>query len=428
MIPAVELIEARGAQGIRCHIAVPYPHLAVSIAKPTKRGHVRPGRERGIRCDDGAMNRPTRPVVVAGARWVLRDIVAEVRPRRVLLVGSSRALNSSGVLDMVQGCDVECFSGFTPNPSLEQALAGSAVRLLVRPDLIIGVGGGSAIDTAKLVRSLPDDRDSALRLLSGDRALPRGRYPRLVAIPTTAGSGSEATQFATVYVDSSKMSLDDPSVAPEYALVDPELLRTCPPPLAYSCAFDTFCHSVESCWSKRSTPRSRALAATALRLVTEALTRDLGAMSDENRLQLARAATLGGKAINLTRTTAAHAFSYSLTARFGVPHGVACLLNLLWLIDHNVEKCAPDVDLTPLRAAVRTLAPALGASRETARPSDVIRAMLARGGFSERLRDYGVGSADVPTIVDAGLASNRAANNPIAIDRDFAIERLVALV
>jgi alcohol dehydrogenase class IV len=224
------------------------------------------------------------------------------------------------------------------------------------------------------------------------------------------------------------MSHDDPLVAPEYAHVDPELLRTCPPALVNSCAFDTFCHAVESCWSKQSTPRARALATKALRLVTEALTRDLGAMSGENRVRLAQAATLGGQAINLTRTTAAHAFSYSLTARFGVPHGVACLLNLMWLIDHNVEQCAADVDLTPINAAVRTLAAALCSSQENVRPSDVIRAMLVRGGFSERLRDYGIGSADVPALVDAGLASNRAANNPVAIDRGFAIEQLAALV
>jgi alcohol dehydrogenase class IV len=368
-----------------------------------------------------------RLTIAAGARWLLRDILTDLRPARVLVVGSARALRTPDASAMLHGNYVEWFSGFAPNPSLEHVLAGSSMRIRLNPDLIVAIGGGSAIDTAKLVRLLPGDRGSALRLLTERRELSTEPNPPLVAIPTTAGSGSEVTRFATLYVDSVKMSLDDPVVAPQYALVDPELLRTCPTRLSYSCAFDTFCHAVESYWSKRSTPHSRMLAYDALRGVVDVLTHDLSVMGDEERARLAEAATHGGQAIDLTRTTSAHAFSYRLTARFNVPHGVACMLNLLWLIDYNLEHVA-SVDPTPIRESLRTLTAALRPSQQVANPSDAIRAMLSRSGFPDHLRCYGVSSGDVPDLVDAGLASSRSENNPVSIDREFAIERLSALL
>ncbi|QFZ19547.1 phosphonoacetaldehyde reductase [Saccharothrix syringae] len=363
---------------------------------------------------------PVRTVLGAGVRHLLPDVVRDAGARRLLVVGSERAVRAAGVPAAVRGLDVEWFSGVRPNPVLEGVLAGSAVHRRVKPDLVVAVGGGSAIDTAKLVRSLPPERGAALPLLTGEaEPAPAHRRPPLVALPTTAGSGSEATRFATVYVDGVKMSLDHPAVAPEYALVDPELLRTCPARLVRSCALDALCHAVESHWSRRSTAASRRLALRALEGVLTAL--GGGATGDERLAALAAAATTAGQAIDLTRTTAAHAFSYRLTARFGVPHGVACALNLIWLFEHHLEHRRVRDDLSAVTAAFRRSHPGEPV------PS-ALRALLTGAGFPDRMSGYGVRPADVADLVDAGLASGRARNNPVEVARDQAVRRLSAML
>jgi alcohol dehydrogenase class IV len=301
-------------------------------------------------------------VVHDGARSLVRGIAVRSRSGRVLLVGSARAVESAGFAELLADLEVHRFSQFTPNPVLADALAGSAVRERCEPDLVVAVGGGSAIDTAKLLRSLPSGQPAALRMLSGDEPPPRGRPP-LVAVPTTAGSGSEVTSFATVYVGRVKASLDDPTVRPEHAVVDPDLLRSCPGPLMYAGAFDALCRAVESFWSARATPASRRLALCALDGVVRVLGGDPVHATDAERRTLAMSATAAGFAIDVTRTTAAHAFSYRLTARFGVSHGVACLLNLCWLLPYN-ERHGADPgtrrDLAVLRSALDPLAPGQG--------------------------------------------------------------------
>jgi alcohol dehydrogenase class IV len=355
------------------------------------------------------ISRAAELVVGSGARALLPDILSSHGAERVLVVASARTAASPWLRSLLDGFETHWFCGFTPNPSLEQALAGSALRERRSPDAVVAVGGGSAIDTAKLLRSLPPERDRALELLEG-RAEPPPERPPLVALPTTAGTGSEVTRFATLYVDRVKASLDHSTVAPDDALVDPELLRTCPAWVLWSSAFDALCHAAESYWSRRATAESRELALGALRRLVDVLGGDLEALDDEDRDVLARAATAAGRAIDRARTTAAHAFSYSLTGRFGVPHGVACLLNLLWVLDCNA-----------VSPAAGRVAAALG-------PLQPLRSLLARGGFSARLRDYGVRPRDVPSLVQAGLSSGRATNNPVEIGRDTARERLLALV
>jgi alcohol dehydrogenase class IV len=370
---------------------------------------------------------PAQVSIALGARHQLRAVLAAKAVNRVLVVASERTAGSGVVramLDRTTARFLVRFTAFTPNPRIEQTLAGSALRERWQPDIIVAIGGGSAIDTAKLLRSLPPQRDTALRVLAGDEAPVPHPVP-LVAVPTTAGTGSEVTRFATVYVGDVKASLDHPTVLPEHAIVDPELLRTCPTTLMYSAAFDTLCHALESYWSRRSTASSRALALPALRQTIEILARDLEVVGDNERLALASAATAAGRAIDLTRTTAAHAFSYPLTAHFGVPHGVACLLNLLWLVDYNNERVAHRTRAATRVSTVRT---ALRRLDPRSAPAQAVRSLLVRAGLPDRLSDYGVRHTDVCHLVDAGLGSTRSGNNPAPLDHGAVQARISSLV
>lgn len=360
-----------------------------------------------------------------GAIDRLPELMAGFAPRRILVVGGPTGLARAGVAELLKGYEVRYFSDFTPNPRLPDVLRGCAAAQAAHPDLIVGAGGGSALDVAKMVRALPVDRRAAVEVLSGT-APPRARAP-LFLVPTTAGTGSEVTGFATVYVDGVKHSLDHPSVHADVAVVDPALTATCPADVTYSGAFDALAHAIESLWALRSTTASRAHAADALVGLVAVLSAAPWPPSAADRATLSRSATRAGLAIDRTRTTAAHAFAYPLTARFDVRHGLACALNLVWLLPYTVERMAVDVQDPRGEAFVARrldqIAAALGAD-DPAGSGSAVAALLTGAGFLPRLRDHGVGPDGLTWLVQAALGSGRSANGPVRLNPADVLEYL----
>jgi alcohol dehydrogenase class IV len=365
---------------------------------------------------------PDGPALLVGPGAVRRlpQVLARWRPGRVLLVASRRAVTSSGVLGLLGDGPVTWYDTVLPNPTWPQA--AELVRLVdrCRPAVVVGFGGGSALDTAKIGRLVAHPAPGPV---AAGRTPPlRDRPPGLVLVPTTGGSGSEVTRFATVYVDGVRRSVEDAAMLADVAVVDPLLAASCPPPVTYASAFDALSHSVESYWSLRSTPRSRALAWQAARELLAVLADPLDAPSPGQRARLAAAATRAGQAIELTRTTSAHGFSYWLTANRQVPHGLACLLNLVWVLPYNARHL-PDACADPrgpafvaerLRALVTILA-GPGGTPESA--SAALAALIRGAGWPDRLGAYGLAPASLTDFVRTGLgAAGRADNNPVALD------------
>ena len=332
--------------------------------------------------------------------------------RRVLVVASAGTVRRLDLARrMPRGATL--FTDFHPNSTVGQAVA-AAVRHALAANLVVGIGGGSALDIAKAARVLPPD-PAATEVIASAR--PVRRAAQLLLVPTTAGSGSEVTPFATLYRGSRKVSLDAPGVAADTALVDPALTDTCPPDLSWSCAFDAHAHAVESLWSVRSTADSRACALAALDTLTPIL-RDAGPCpTPAQRDRLSAAATAAGRAIAITRTTAAHALAYPLTAHLGIPHGLACALNLTWLAP-LVEEAGADVT-DPCGA--RQVAGAVADIRRRLAPAgtclgDAIRELLAARGLPARLPAHAGDLVDV--FVAEGLASNRMTGTPVRVPPD----------
>lgn len=250
--------------------------------------------------------------------------------RRVLLVASAGALRRCRALGWLPP-DASVFTAFQPNPTVAQAMAAARLRHSCGADLVVGLGGGSALDVAKAGRALPSDAGEAGQVIAGRRPAAAGG-PKLLLVPTTAGTGSEVTSFASLYQGHRQVSLDTPAARADIAVVDPALTETCPPRLTWTCAFDCLAHAIESLLSARSTVVSRDLAVAALRMLLPVLRAAGDLPGPAERDALSWAATLAGQAISITGTTAAHAMSYPLTARLGVPHGLACALNLTWLV------------------------------------------------------------------------------------------------
>ena len=213
------------------------------------------------------------------------------------------------------------FRDFTPNPLYESVVAGVSLFRSSGCTAILAVGGGSAIDVAKCIK-LYSNMDSSVCYLD-QVAVPNG-IP-LIAMPTTAGTGSEATRYAVLYYEGAKQSITSDSIIPSAVLVDPRALSTLPLYQKKSTMMDALCHAIESYWSVNSTDESKEYSRKAISLIFEHMDGYLSNTFEGNRGMLL-AAHMAGKAINISQTTAGHAMCYKITSMFGCAHGHAAAL------------------------------------------------------------------------------------------------------
>lgn len=275
--------------------------------------------------------------------------------------------------------------------------------------MVAGLGGGSAMDVAKAARVLSPDITATLKMVRSGvfpRTIQdRGGASRVVAIPTLGGSGAEVTQFATVFHEGQKFSVDHAAVRPDIAIIDPRLATTAPHLVTSAATLDAFCHAIESAWSRSTTVVSRRYSERALQQLAAIEWKRDGAYSLEDRYRMTAGAVSAGLAINLTRTTAAHACAYTLTVSYGIPHGVACALNMQWVARANVVASA----IKPEVAAV--VEGSLGVVMNDL--PEYFRNRLSSAGWPTNLRDYGVHRKDVPTIAADATRHSRLRNNPV---------------
>jgi phosphonate metabolism-associated iron-containing alcohol dehydrogenase len=279
------------------------------------------------------------PVRIRAGAGVLAELPGLLPAGRILVVtspGARRRGLLDGLLaalpDRLTICD-----RISPNPDLDtlDGLIGESLGLGIAG--VCAIGGGSAIDAAKaLAACLPLGRERPLdAVLRNGSVSITSRLP-LIACPTTAGTGSEVTPFATIWDcrDKRKHSLNDPLLFPDLALLDPTPTLTLPPDETLYSALDAVSHALESLWNRHCTPVSIAVAAQALALIEPALPAVLADPRDPvARARIQEASMLSGLAISQTRTAIAHSISYPLTSHFGVPHGLACSFTLPAIIE-----------------------------------------------------------------------------------------------
>ena len=238
------------------------------------------------------------------------------------------------------GAQIIRFSDFQPNPVYESVVKGVELFRKENCDSIIAVGGGSAMDVAKCIKlysNLPGDgaNGSWLKAEIIPNSIP------FLAMPTTAGTGSEATRYAVIYYEGAKQSITSESFIPETVLMDPNALKTLPLYQKKATMCDALCHAIESYWSVNSTDESKGYSREAVQGVLKNMDGYL-ANTEEGNSGMLKSAHMAGKAINITQTTAGHAMCYKITSLFGCAHGHAAILCdrvlLPWMI-HNTDKC-----------------------------------------------------------------------------------------
>ena len=249
----------------------------------------------------------------------------------VLIISSHHHLKS-GVIDKLVDelaprktkiiCDI------APNPTPKEIIRVIRASQLTKWDVIIALGGGSVIDTAKIVSMFCNQAELITNqdLFNPEFEFKNTRTCKLIAVPTTAGTGSEVTQFATIWdeVAKRKHSLLSPYMCPDLAILDPALLELLPFDLAlYSC-LDATAHCMETLWNKNRTSESEELAKSGLRIIEKNLfVFNERIWNKEIAGHLQVAAVYGGLAISISRTAISHSISYPLTSHLSIPHGLA---------------------------------------------------------------------------------------------------------
>jgi phosphonate metabolism-associated iron-containing alcohol dehydrogenase len=271
-------------------------------------------------------------------------------------------------------------------------------------DVLVAVGGGSVIDTAKtlMVGTADASFEALVALLATGKPFVPHRVKPLIAIPTTAGTGSEVTPWATVWDRgaSRKYSLHLPQTWPEAAVVDPALTLSLPARPTLAAGLDALSHALESIWNVNSNPVSDTHAVAAARTVLATLPELMHDLSNPLlRARQALAAMQAGLAFSNTKTALAHSISYDMTLHHGLPHGLACSFTLPMVLRRALHA-------DPARDAV--LARIFDVSLDEA-PA-YLDGFLARLGVSTRFADYGVAADEEQRMIAAALDGVRGRN------------------
>jgi alcohol dehydrogenase len=358
----------------------------------------------------------------------LRGLLDMLQARRVFIVIARNALEASGLGDelaeQLAGLEVVSFDEFSPNPTSDQA--GNAIRQAaeLRAQVIVGVGGGSCLDIAKLAALGARQAHAADQITRGRHVDHADPLP-LIAVPTTSGSGSEATHFAALWADGRKISVAHARLRPCAVVLDARFHRAMPRSLAAVCGLDALGQAMESLWAVGSTTESMRYAHAALRLVADNLHTSVQDATPASRTAMMVGAHLAGRAINISKTTASHALSYELTRRFGLAHGHGVALTLGHVgcanADVSQNSCADVRGTLHVRRMIKLCADGLRC-RVDELPLR-IEGLIAGLGLPATLRSAGVDEGALPDLAEA-VDPVRLRNNP----RRFSMLELEAVL
>jgi len=302
---------------------------------------------------------------------------------------------------------VEIIDDVSPNPTVESIEAYRDRFGGRNIAFVVGVGSGSVLDTAKALSCLLglENRNFSLKKhLAEGLPLPDDSPVPLTAVPTTAGTGSEVTPFATLWDGKSgkKYSLTRPDLYPATALLDPELTLTLPEKITIVTGLDVLSHALESVWNVNAGPVSVSCAARAIDITLNTLPLLLGEPRNlERRAKMLTGSLFGGLCISATRTALAHSMSYPVTARLGVPHGLACSYTLPALLKYNARFDDGRIAMAAEMAGCGSVEGLLQRIEE----------LFERVGVEKLLDGYDVKAENVMDLADQMFAPERSGNN-----------------
>lgn len=338
----------------------------------------------------------------------------------VLVMSKSSALRwnmNSFIKQLKDKC--ECLNGvfiwiknLTKNPTQRDIINSLKEIGNKQIDIIIAIGGGSSIDLAKGISAFYNiSKNNNYTINEVTNNIKNKNYKDkksvdIIAIPSTAGTGSEVTQWATIWDENKicKFSIDDQMLKPKMAIIVPEFTLSMPAKMTLSTGLDAMCQAIESYWSKYTTPIVQEFAYRAVELVIHNLRKAVEQPHNiVIRENLCKASVLAGLAFSQTRTTACHSISYPLTMVYGVPHGFAAAITLDEVGKINKGHFSNDRRLFNLFSEYGGIKNWID--------------MVCKGVIKMRLSSFGITKEDISIIVNNAFTNGRMDNNPVDLSK-----------
>ncbi len=343
--------------------------------------------------------------------------------KKILLVTGKKSFKSCGakkiLLKLLNKENLTLFNDFSVNPQIEDAIQGAELARSKNIDLIIAVGGGSVMDMAKLIKAFYHVKGKEKKLLNQSEELKDSKIP-IIAVPTTAGSGSEATHFAVVYIGTEKYSLAAEFLLPTAVILDGSLTisgskyqKTCN-------VLDAMAQAIESAWATKSTKES-------LEYSIESIESGWGTLKDfikqsckpEVAQKMIEASNLAGKAINISKTTSPHAWSYGFTSFFDIPHGHAIWLTLPAIFEVHFRAKKSSVNDPRGKKHLSMIMNLLKEKLNLRNDQDIelqLNDFLSEIGVESKMENLGVDNINKRESLSNQINIERMKNNPVDLD------------
>ena len=351
----------------------------------------------------------------AGSIEKINEIIKKEKANSLVLF-TDNGVKGAGLLELLcaelkkTGVAYETVDGIRPEPSyveVEEIVNGISH---LDADLVVAVGGGSVMDTAKLYTVLKG-ADYNIKELLEHPGLAMKKI-KSVMIPTTCGTGSEATCNAIVAVPEKelKIGIVNDEMIPDYVILDSDMIRSLPASILASSGVDALAHAVECFTSNKATPLSDTYALAAAKLIFGSIKKAYASTEDMSaKSELLLGAFYGGVAITGSGTTAVHALSYPLGGKYHIPHGVSNAILFAPVMRYNLDAC--EERLAEICDAIRPDLSSLGATEKANYVVDEIADIVRFTKIPEKLIDFGVSKNDLDFLVDAASGVTRLLNN-----------------
>lgn len=369
-------------------------------------------------------------IIENGSLSSITDHIDQQIIKRIFLVTGKNSYAASGAEKKLgtlrRNFEIIHYNDIGEIPEISKIKEGAEIFKNSDCDIVIAAGGGSVIDTAKSINIMSSHDCEAEDIVTGKKKISvKGKD--LIAVPTTAGSGSESTHFAVVYSGINKYSIADEFILPEIAFIDPELTYSLDPHITAVTGIDAFSQAAESYWSVNSNKESREYSREAIKLILKNLKKCVNKPDENSRYNMCMASNLAGRAINITKTTAPHALSYAMTSHFGIPHGQAVCITLPEFLEFNYhltdENISPGIDKNEHRNHMDELSLLLG-YRNISDAKMFMKEFFDSLGLKIKLSDLGIKGTDDLKIISENINTERLNNNPRKLSKEE-LERIL---
>lgn len=338
----------------------------------------------------------------------LPGIVKKKKSKNILFVIGNSSLENKAIQKILQ--KVQQLSKITIYPHVIKKSDYKTIDTLTnfcrkyRFDCIIAIGGGAILDTAKCAAILASHQGLVKEFVETKTKKLGKRKISFFAFPTTSGTGSEVTPWATVWADNKKKySLTSPEMFADVAFVDPQLTDSLPSLVTAESGIDALCQAIESYWNVNHNPTSDKYALEAIKIIIDSLKATVTHPTQKSRDEMAYGSLLGGLAFSNTQTTICHAVSYPMTSHYGVPHGQATSITLPLFINYTLP-ILPKLRQQKLLHAMEVYTVQNGAKK--------IKQLMEDIGLKTHFSELGIPKKGIKQIVAEGFHPDRAKNAP----------------